>query len=61
MRVQPKPQNRVRVALFLPAATGGWYNAGGLQMSELVWRVLVYPLLSAGATRRGVTLTVETP
>lgn len=59
LAIQPKPHNSLRIKVFVPSATGGWYGAGALHVSEIVWRVLLYPILSAGATRCGVTLTLE--
>jgi hypothetical protein len=59
IRVQPKPHNAVRLSVFVPSATGGWYGAGALHLSESLWRLLLYPLLSAGALRTGVHITLE--
>lgn len=58
LRARPTRQG-IRVSVFLPSATGGEFNAGTLQLSETLWRLLLYPLLSAGAARHGVTLSLE--
>lgn len=58
-RVIPKPHNQVRVMVFVPRGGDLWHGAGALAMSEPVWRLLLYPLLRAGAARVGVTLTLE--
>jgi hypothetical protein len=58
LRVQPKPHQSVRVAFFVPRRDG-WHGAGALHLSESLWRLLLYPLLSAGAARCGVQLTLE--
>ncbi len=60
LKVQSKPKDRVRVSVFVPTFTGEWHLAGALQMSELVWRVLIFPTLHAGAVRRSVTIELTT-
>lgn len=59
LRVQPKPHNKVRVSVFVPC-NHGHHGAGALDLPELLWRTLLYPILTAGAARHGVTLTLET-
>lgn len=60
LRVQAKPHNSVRVAVFVPRSDPGlWHHAGALHLSESLWRLLLYPILSAGATRCGVKLTLD--
>ncbi|MCO4101734.1 MAG: hypothetical protein HEQ38_20545 [Gemmatimonas sp.] len=58
LRVQPKPHNKVRVSVFVPC-NGGHHHAGALDLPETKWRDLLYPILTAGAARHGVTLTLE--
>ena len=58
LRVQNKPHNKVRVMVFVPC-NGGHHGAGALDLPESIWRTLLYPILSAGAARHGVSLTLE--
>jgi hypothetical protein len=59
LRVRPKAHNTINVSVMVPSASGGWYNAGALHVSEVVWRLLLYPVLLNGARTYGVELTLE--
>lgn len=58
LRVTPKPHNKCKVLVLVPV-NSGFHGAGTLDLPESVWRFLLYPLLQAGASRVGVTLTLE--
>ena len=59
LRAVPKRHNKLKVQVFVPV-NKHWHLAGSLDLPETVWHYLLYPLLTAGATRCGVTLTLET-
>lgn len=45
--------------LYVPRVRSGWHRMGTLSLSGVAWRVIVRPILLAGAERTGIRVTME--
>jgi hypothetical protein len=49
----------IEVRLYVPRVRSGWHRMGTLSLSGVAWRIIVRPILLAGAERTGIRVTME--